>query len=448
MPFFVDVAAVRIQAWLSRTPSLRGRRGASSLLSVSTSAEAVAPLLPADCRMNDEAGDVDGVVSLTADSPAAAERGSRMVAAHLRDRMPAIEVNVSPVVDALDYLTAYPRLHEHPGTLWQPAAPEVTFALPCAYCGHDPATRSGDLSPDRRDQPVCNDCHGRLEHAGFSSSTTDKRSPRDQIRVRQWLESAGGAPERFPEHFESLAELDPGSTHVATVFCDGNRVGLLFQALASSGAMSKRDLAKGIDDATTTALSSAIQRISRDGDRCLPVSPHLVGGDDLLVTVPARRGWAFTLEYLSSFGQALDRWRRDAGLEAVTDSPTASAGVVFHHHSYPFPQVVETAERALKESKAEFRGQQAAVAWADITADDTRVHGPRSVTWLNDHRRTLDELARTGASQRAVLARIQQAEIPDQVRRLGLSAAKALFDEDIITLRDGLSIVKWRQADE
>jgi hypothetical protein len=397
--------------------------------------------------VNPEAGDVDGVISLMANSEQAAALGSQAVAAHMRREMPAIEIIVTDVVAGPDYVTAYSQLHPG-GTTWQPAAPEITVALPCAYCGHDPATRTRDLSPDRREQPVCADCDGRLARAGFSSTSTGHLLPRDQARVLEWLGHGSGLPDGFPSDFGALTALDGHATHVATIFCDGNRVGALFEALASSNLLSKRDLAVGIDGATTTSLAAAIRAVWRAEDRYLPISVHLVGGDDLLVSVPAKRGWEFTQSYLRGFGEALAQWRRSAGVESRTVSPTASAGVVFHHHSYPFSLVVVTAERALKAAKKSFRGCEAAIAWADITTDDTTVHGPRSVAWFDAQEASLADLARTAASQRALLGRLSVAEIPDQLRRQGLVGASRLFEQDPSALSDALSIVKWRQSVE
>lgn len=67
---YLDVAAVRIQDWLGRTPDLKFRRGASVLLSEATAPDAWKGRLPAGAAWNDEAGNVDGVVSLVVDDNA------------------------------------------------------------------------------------------------------------------------------------------------------------------------------------------------------------------------------------------------------------------------------------------------------------------------------------------------------------------------------------------
>src|SRR6185437_9975847 len=92
---YVDISAVRIQQWLSRTPDLRFRRGASVLLSRATSEESWESRLPAGTKWNDEAGSVDGVVSLKYDptsTDAAPAKvladAARTVAEDMRKTMP------------------------------------------------------------------------------------------------------------------------------------------------------------------------------------------------------------------------------------------------------------------------------------------------------------------------------------------------------------------------
>ena len=72
---YVDVAAVRIQDWLERSPILKFRRGASVWLSKATAGLT----LPADpdgstVELNPEAGSIDGVVSIRRPVPPASPR--------------------------------------------------------------------------------------------------------------------------------------------------------------------------------------------------------------------------------------------------------------------------------------------------------------------------------------------------------------------------------------
>lgn len=94
---YVDIAAVRIQRYLSRTPSLRGRRAASAALAEATSWERIEKSVAGRAERNTEAGKADGVVNLqlTAHDPARREalvdEVSTAVLRRLRRELPGAE---------------------------------------------------------------------------------------------------------------------------------------------------------------------------------------------------------------------------------------------------------------------------------------------------------------------------------------------------------------------
>src|SRR6185437_3107155 len=113
---YVDISAVRIQQWLARTPDLRFRRGASVLLSKATSRESWESTLPAGTKWNEEAGSVNGVVSLEYD-PAETDAGpakvladaARAVAQGMRQIMPHIPIQAF-AGEGDTYAAAYPGM--------------------------------------------------------------------------------------------------------------------------------------------------------------------------------------------------------------------------------------------------------------------------------------------------------------------------------------------------
>ena len=57
------------------------------------------------------------------------------------------------------------------------------------------------------------------------------------------------------------------------------------------------------------ALVAATSAVLRPGEVLLPVIPHVSGGDDVLLSLPAERAWAFTRIYLASFsGRVADTY--------------------------------------------------------------------------------------------------------------------------------------------
>ena len=172
MTYYADIAAVRIQSWLARTPKLRGRRGASSLLRDATDADVIAALLPAGVDINTSAGNIDGVVNLQSQDRSALIPACASVLSRLRQQIPAVELQATVSSDASDYFTAYREMHvalaRGEAIQWQPVVPDVPLAEPCTYCGIDPGVtqRSLSVEPADKDRLVCADCAARLDAAG------------------------------------------------------------------------------------------------------------------------------------------------------------------------------------------------------------------------------------------------------------------------------------------
>lgn len=447
MPVYADVAAVVIQGWLSRTPRLKGRRGASTMLRDATAAQAIAALLPPGVQVNPDAGDVDGVVNLVGADPETVQAAAQAVAAHLRLQLPGLELRCAQA-EAPDYFIAYRAMRAQlaggRGQEWQPAVSEVPFARLCSYCGQDPATGTADLSPDEPGHPVCGDCAARLRAAGRARDP--RHTPGPEQRVAGWLAGAGERLD-FPDDFAALAAQGMGDrTHIATIYADGNRIGTLFDLLKGTSA-GKAEVARGIDGAGRAAFIEAAQVVARE--EVVPVVPHLVGGDDLLVSVPAACAWQFTWAYLRGFGAAVAAW---AAANRITPPimPSASAGVVIHHHAHPFAMAVEQASRALTLAKREFTGRQAAIAWADVSAEGygpqsgpSDLAGPRTLDWFDRNAEILRQLAEVKPAQRATLSRLPDAELPEQVRRMNIKPAKDLLTAGPADLRDALGVVRW-----
>ncbi|MGH3902434.1 MAG: Cas10/Cmr2 second palm domain-containing protein, partial [Pseudonocardiaceae bacterium] len=163
-----------------------------------------------------------------------------------------------------------------------------------------------------------------------------------------------------------------------------------------------REAPRTIDNATWAALTDAAARIDTAGATAWRVIPHLVGGDDLLVSVPAHNAWAFVQTYLGTFGRGVSSLARN-GLV-----PSASAGVVFHQQKDPFSVVADLAHDLLGTAKKEHLGRRAALCWQSITHDGSaRVPSRRSITLsgLDGSWDALARFARVGRSQRHVLAR-------------------------------------------
>lgn len=409
MPRYVDVSVQHIQSYLVRAQHLKGRRGASTMITRATSPDAVTQCLAGlPATLHGEAGAVDGVVAVRVEEPDAgltSDVTGRLVA-HLRSALPAAFL-VSTYRDGASYADAVAgdtderRIARH-----LPVCAEWPAAKRCDWCNIWPA--SAWLESSRED--VCRDCAPRSDAAGRSTQKGWK--PLAETRLHDHLRDRPGAgpPRELPTDFDQLASLGPVDgehNHVATVFADGNAIGRLISGLRraarNGNAQTLRQAPRTIDDATWAALTSAVAAIDDAGAVRWQVVPHLVGGDDLLVSVPANSAWEFARSYLGEFGGRVSSLARDGVV------PSASAGIVFHQVKEPFSVVADLAHDLLKTAKRQHLGSHAALCWQSITHDGSaQVRGRRSITLdgLNSSWTALHRFAGVAPSQRQVLARM------------------------------------------
>jgi hypothetical protein len=419
--YYADIAAVRIQDWLARTPGLIFRRGASALLSKATDPGQWDGSLPPKTRWNIEAGHVDGVVSLVADESVAddaqkvLEEAARRVARRMRALMPHCSIQ-AVAGEGPSYAEAYSgmaaRRREGDFLLdWPSAPPEVILAKPCDQCRLAAATVP-DVAVTKDDTlDLCAECGDRLQEAGRTSSTRARLEPAPERRLREALKNAGLTVTGFSDTFAEMAaagrrERDDTPSQVALLYADGNQVGaFLSKAAGAKDGPAKSEIAPVIEEAAIGALAQAVRRGFAGNDRP-PVLPHLAGGDDLLISVPAADAWLFTVTLLSEFGaqirQATSTWP-----EAISRHlPSLSAGLVFHHKTAPFSDVVRLAGGQLRAAKNATAGRQATMAFLDLTADGSRPPTGREPLTLRYLQANAERFRRTAAlpgSRRATL---------------------------------------------
>lgn len=411
---YVDVAAVRIQQWLGRTPDLKFRRGASVLLTEATDAGWWKSRLPDGVSLNDEAGSVDGVVSLVLADGADAGDAARVVADRMRDKMPYCPVQavtgagetyalafqeMTRAKQAGDFLLDYP-----------PAPPELVLAKPCDQCRSAAATEKPvKVVSDEDPSTLCRECLDRFDAAGRSGGSP-RQTPRPERKMREALTRAGTAVADFCDTFQELAAAgrrspDDTPTQIAVIYADGNRVGGFLRAAATiPGGPDKSKIAVLIEETTLGALAAAVTDRFAGWHR-VPVLAHIAGGDDLMVSVPAPDAWLFTRVLLNEFDRRVRAAAREWPQGLREQLPSLSAGIVFHHFKDPFSDAVRLAGERLKDAKKVHRGT-AAVGFLDLTADGGEVpedREPPTLEYLNQQAGRLTGIAALSQSRRATL---------------------------------------------
>lgn len=433
---FLDIGVVRIQSWLTRTPKLQGRRGASTLISRAGDPNEITGILgDLPARINHEAGRIDGVVALELLDTSRATQVERTVVGHLRRQLPGVSLAVKHYRgETYDEARADGPKHERE---WPAPVFDWPAGRPCQWCGMWPATPNDQDSEQNR---LCRECVQRREIAG--AATNPRKPPYAEVELLQRL----GARLEIPDQLDHLAQLDIGN-EVALVYADGNGIGAFIRHVFDAGKPDDFELAKTIDDATWHALVTAVTAI-HDADAQLPVIPHLVGGDDVLVSVPARRAWVFTDTLLAEFTGRIGDATRNLGVRSL---PTLSAGVVFHHWKVPLFLVNERAKELLRRAKVHTSGRAAALAWQDVTHDGREP--VRRPALRHDVLRTcwdaLTGLAAQPASAKYRLSELARAhgensdELTAHAHRLGIDDVLVPFREGPISLTDALGMVRW-----
>jgi hypothetical protein len=452
---YLDVSAVRIQDWLGRTPNLRLRRGASILLSEATGKAAWCDRLPAGTDWNDEAGDLDGVVSLVAvagfpdrESATCLAAAAREVVGAIRAQMPHCAVQ-AVAGSGVSYAHAYKEMEQarRDGDLLldaPPAPAETVLAKACDMCRQAPVERRHiRIVDETKLQDLCAECCARVEAAGGTKGDREARMPRPERRMKEAVAAAGSRVVGFPDDFARMAAAgvgagDDADTQLCLIYADGNRVGDFLAKAADEarrkGKPTKGEIVPALDGATLAALADAV--LARFPQwRRPPVLAHVAGGDDLVVSVPAGDGWPFACALLAAFGariaEATAGW--PASVRAMT--PCLSAGLVFHHRSHPFSDAVSLAKARLTASKRVTRGGAPSVAFLDLTGDGGQAPAGRTALPLDELRGDSSaQLSAVAAAPRShretLLALLRQADegrpSRDRAHRRRESAAEAL----------------------
>ena len=509
--WYVDIAAVRIQTWLGRTASLRLRRGASYALASVTSREVINRLAGLnEFRWTEDAGEISGVVPLRvatdnlseADARELATRTAYLVAEHIRQTLPTCPL-IATWGHGASYVEGYFDMSARAGrgdVLLELAgdSDELPLARPCGGCRQARAAWAEVQITDENDRlDVCPDCGARFARAGRSKVGHERlsegkkmsllpASQRDLIErlnglLDMGLESGEQSLDRFPKDFADMANrgdhrAGDTPTQLALIFADGNGIGALmkhwavdqcgYAALDPSQQVPKDHIVEALDTSTKLAIVEATRTafsrwltapVEPDTKRpAPPVLVHVAGGDDVMVSVPASHAWEFARALSSEFTAQCGTTCPDSAeapplLAAFGPDrlPTLSIGMVFHHLSHPFADVVEKAEHQLALAKGATRVMggatdqpspqttpgsgpsipPATLAFHDLTADGEvppadEAGGPRrpvTLTWLDQHTDPLSQLAAASRAHRATLLQLLR-ECREQSRTMGGAA--------------------------
>lgn len=264
-----------------------------------------------------------------------------------------------------------------------PCAVTAPLIAECASASHLPASRIVSI---RGDEP----------RALSESSVFKDRRGRDAKERGVWAEwmtaLAGYGPWPDEEGWDtlrcdSIADIGEAaqtlSGYVGLVYADGNAMGQIVQQLDSPEVY--RAFSETVDDSIREACfrslaeicAGEIEKIRHGKSQSLPADILLLGGDDLLVAVPADRSLQFARSAARHFqeltAERIQNYKEDEIREFFSrrriSRMSISCGVAVAKASYPFYLLLDLAEELLKNAKradAPFQADEAGPARIDF----------------------------------------------------------------------------------
>jgi len=234
----------------------------------------------------------------------------------------------------------------------------------CESCGK----RAAEVWDEVKEEWLCKVCNekrqkGRKVRRYFLEKFVQWAEDAKNVKV-PLKDSAGSF--RYPQDLDTIAGAEG---RIALLYADGNNMGELLQLMPSPA--SYRHFSKALDLAVKEVLFAAIWEVFgekrlKDANLPLPFEIIALGGDDVVVIVPAEYGWALALQVLKEFEshsdiKKLEQELRERLGESVLRRPialTLSAGLAIADVKYPISFLFALAEDLLKKAKNLSRERQ------------------------------------------------------------------------------------------
>jgi hypothetical protein len=168
--------------------------------------------------------------------------------------------------------------------------------------------------------------------------------------AQNYLDAAPKNRDQFlPESLTDIGELSVPRGYIGLIYADGNRMGLRlqrdfpnFEDIAKFSEKMKR--------ATDHALFQTLQETLDFSGGKFPFEIFLIGGDDILLAVPAQHAMHVAKNFVRLFNQQTQYNNTRQGTRTHV---SVGVGVALAHANHPIRQLIELAEGLAKMSKSE-----------------------------------------------------------------------------------------------
>ncbi|MBE2199684.1 MAG: type III-B CRISPR-associated protein Cas10/Cmr2 [Anaerolinea sp.] len=239
-------------------------------------------------------------------------------------------------------------------------------ARQCQSCGRRPASDVYTFAnePTRYFCRVCgeNGRIGRANKSWWNEQFVDWAEKNHRVRLI--------APKANDLH--EIGKVSNG--YIGYIYADGNGIGKLLEVSDSLAAYSR--LSQKLDDATLTAVYSALfQNLyqPQTGD-VLPFEIITIGGDDVLLIVPAHTALPVARDICAGFGAQM----ADLAVDKQPP-PSMSAGVVIAQDSNPIYFIHDLARQLLQNAKKNARQPGAHLDFMALKSQSTLATSLRDV---------------------------------------------------------------------
>lgn len=169
----------------------------------------------------------------------------------------------------------------------------------------------------------------------------------------------------FPQEIDDI-RFKKDNEWIAIVHADGNNLGKLISSL-SQKVQGKNyqsflsEFSSNLDKATKEAAKAAFQKVIHpafeklEGKKFIPLTPVLLGGDDLTIIIRADLAIDFTHEFLKNLefqtSSHFEELAKELGASNLSNGLTACAGIAYIKYNYPFHFGVNLANDLCKYAK-------------------------------------------------------------------------------------------------
>lgn len=234
----------------------------------------------------------------------------------------------------------------------------------CLHCGIRPAD---GLSPvkNKRTCSVCRSCYNASDILNYSQQGNSA------IEKLYQAAAVAGFTDTFPDELSDLVKDDEDENDMlAVVVIDLNNLGnKVKETVMKQGFLGLRKFSNVIDSSISKVWSGLIIELAKQhrtavGGRFFKMRPLLMGGDDMVVALPARfwpQAVQFVLKKLS-----------ERGLHAC-------AGIAVAKHNFPINRMVQMAEELVTSAKGFARYSRTDES-PEVSAIDWHIHQEAAFT--------------------------------------------------------------------